>query len=620
MVKQNFLTKMLLLCALIVGSVSSARADDTYSMTPDATTTGSSETSYQTSLTFTHNNVSWNMRYINPNSLQVKTNQDSPSAEFGFYNTSAFSGRITKVVIKFSALTIKTNCEDKFMFIGGTSAVTSTTGGTAGTWDSDKKVLTWEPGASTNFTYFAFYQDGKAASGNNFLAESDAIVVTYEKSTNPYISASDVEIEYDETEGEIAYTINNPVTGGALNATTTATWITLGNETTSPISFTCDANSAPTARTATVTLTYTYNTSETVTKNVTVTQAKGPFSITDGVFDFTQDEDYGSDLQQSGVKEQTSTWKAGNVTMYMAGRNCWYDSNPDQIRLYKASGGAAAGSITLSVPTGYVITNIAFTGADLNKMSAGEGTYTKASDNKSASWTGSSNSITFTASDRTDIYTITVTYLPLQTINLNAACNDGNGNIFGTYSSENAFVVPAGLTVSAVSVSGGKLVVTDYEIGDIVAANTGVMVSATSAGNKTVAPSGEEATVISGNMLKASGDAGITDAAMATADSGCIFYRLTMHGANNQNPGTIGFWWGAEDGAAFALAANKAYLAVPEAEASAIGFEFDDETTGIVNVNRETTTNNQYYTLDGRRVAEPTKGLYIINGKKVVIK
>ena len=43
-------------------------------------------------------------------------------------------------------------------------------------------------------------------------------------------------------------------------------------------------------------------------------------------------------------------------------------------------------------------------------------------------------------------------------------------------------------------------------------------------------------------------------------------------------------------------------------------------TTGINNVNRETITNNRYYDLQGRKVAQPTKGLYIVNGRKVVIK
>ena len=43
--------------------------------------------------------------------------------------------------------------------------------------------------------------------------------------------------------------------------------------------------------------------------------------------------------------------------------------------------------------------------------------------------------------------------------------------------------------------------------------------------------------------------------------------------------------------------------------------------TGINAVKREAITNNgEYYNLAGQRVAQPTKGLYIVNGKKVVIK
>ena len=44
------------------------------------------------------------------------------------------------------------------------------------------------------------------------------------------------------------------------------------------------------------------------------------------------------------------------------------------------------------------------------------------------------------------------------------------------------------------------------------------------------------------------------------------------------------------------------------------------EPTGIQDVNRETITNNRYYDLQGREVAQPTKGLYIVNGKKVISK
>jgi len=159
-------------------SVGNAWAE-TYSMTPNQATTGSSSTNYVTSLTsFTYDGISWKMNQWNPSSLQVRTNQGSASSEFRFYNTSAFSGKITQVVITFSALTIAD--VSKLMFKGGTAEVSTTSGGTAGTWNATAKTLTWTPGASDEFTYFAFYQNGKAATGSNYLAAADAIVVTYE--------------------------------------------------------------------------------------------------------------------------------------------------------------------------------------------------------------------------------------------------------------------------------------------------------------------------------------------------------------------------------------------------------------------------------------------------------
>lgn len=46
----------------------------------------------------------------------------------------------------------------------------------------------------------------------------------------------------------------------------------------------------------------------------------------------------------------------------------------------------------------------------------------------------------------------------------------------------------------------------------------------------------------------------------------------------------------------------------------------DDETTGISNVNDSVNLNKVVFDLQGRRVLQPGKGLYIVNGKKVVIK
>ena len=200
--KKLLLKSMLLLCALVVGSMN-GWADPvtaTYSLTPNAASTGSSATSYVSTLTeFTYNEITWQMNQWNPSSLQIRTNQNSAGSEFRFYNSSRFPGRITQVVITFSALTVSD--ATKLMFKGGASAVTATSGGTAGTWNSTAKTLTWTPGNSDNFTYFAFYQDGRAASGNNYLASSDAIVVTYEVAdkTDPTITFNNGSVKVGQT-------------------------------------------------------------------------------------------------------------------------------------------------------------------------------------------------------------------------------------------------------------------------------------------------------------------------------------------------------------------------------------------------------------------------------------
>ena len=70
---------------------------------------------------------------------------------------------------------------------------------------------------------------------------------------------------------------------------------------------------------------------------------------------------------------------------------------------------------------------------------------------------------------------------------------------------------------------------------------------------------------------------------------------------------------------------NKAFLVLTNAEAQAKGFvlEFEDGgTTGIETIenSKHSTEDGIYYDLQGRRVENPTRGVYIVNGKKVVIK
>lgn len=204
--------------------------------------------------------------------------------------------------------------------------------------------------------------------------------------------------------------------------------------------------------------------------------------------------------------------------------------------------------------------------------------------------------------------------LPTATISLNAACHDTDGMVYSTYSNDCAWVVSEELIVAEVGVEDGKLVVVAYGTGDIVPANTGVMVSGIEGGNYTVALTTDEGSHPAGvtNCLRPSGNAGMTATAMADAAADCTYYRLTMH-----NGETIGFWWGAEDGAAFSLAANKAYLAVPKSAGSNLRLWLgDDDVTAIDTV--VTTSRDAIYNLQGQRMNRLQQGVNIVNGRRVI--
>jgi len=68
------------------------------------------------------------------------------------------------------------------------------------------------------------------------------------------------------------------------------------------------------------------------------------------------------------------------------------------------------------------------------------------------------------------------------------------------------------------------------------------------------------------------------------------------------------------------VSADKAYLKLSESGAKTLGIVLGDETTGIGEVKAVSAESGVYYNLSGQRVAQPTKGLYIVNGKKVIMK
>ena len=93
--------------------------------------------------------------------------------------------------------------------------------------------------------------------------------------------------------------------------------------------------------------------------------------------------------------------------------------------------------------------------------------------------------------------------------------------------------------------------------------------------------------------------------------------RVLNKGNNIQNP--VGFF---KFGGA-SIAPNKAFMILDSGMANANIFMVDNETynaLGISEVATANTENGTIYDIQGRVVTNPTKGLYIVNGKKMVIK
>ena len=136
--------------------------------------------------------------------------------------------------------------------------------------------------------YGAYATSNNNSDSYNFYL--DIFVESVTPASDPSLSADDVDLEYDATSGSISYTLSNePSPAGTLTAAITAgnegSWLTVGTVSTT-VPLTCAANNTTSARTATVTLTYTYGDSQTVTKNVTVTQAGNPDAY-DNISDIT---------------------------------------------------------------------------------------------------------------------------------------------------------------------------------------------------------------------------------------------------------------------------------------------------------------------------------------------
>ena len=178
---------------------------------------------------------------------------------------------------------------------------------------------------------------------------------------------------------------------------------------------------------------------------------------------------------------------------------------------------------------------------------------------------------------------------------------------YATLYYDKKLAIPAGVTAYSASVSGANALLTP--IADVIPATTGVILKGDAGTYKFVVTSAD-APDVSGNVLK-----GTTSA--TTVDDIKTYWVATKVFTLGQN---VSSEVGLREYSGSDIRAYSAYAVDLSFDPGANFFSFNEDVTAINKVEAKKVENGVFYNLAGQQVAQPTKGLYIVNGKKVVLK
>ncbi len=175
---------------------------------------------------------------------------------------------------------------------------------------------------------------------------------------------------------------------------------------------------------------------------------------------------------------------------------------------------------------------------------------------------------------------------------------------YATFAPAGNVTIPTGVTAYTVTVNDDNSTITLNELNSdaVIPAGIGVLVAGEE-GSYTFAGTTTAAVAPTNNDLKVAGASTVADGKQ---------YGLA------QVDGVVGFY---KIKSGETLKQGKAYLEVSTTDEAKVSFfSLTGELTGINNVEAVKTADGAFYTLQGVKVAKPTKGLYISNGKKVIVK
>ncbi len=194
------------------------------------------------------------------------------------------------------------------------------------------------------------------------------------------------------------------------------------------------------------------------------------------------------------------------------------------------------------------------------------------------------------------------------TVTMNLTANSADEKYWMTFYNKNYnFQADANTQVFKAALSGTKVSLTELTTDKIVNKDNAVLLKSTASPIVMTLTSTNSENVFTGNALN-----GVSDPAGKTDDG--KMYVLNYTAANG-----VGFYKLATGSK---LGVGKAYLSYSGGGASNF-FGLDDDGTTSIDVRskmEEVRGDGLYYDLNGRRIMNPTKGIYIVNGKKIVIK
>ena len=498
----------------------------------------------------------------------------------------------------------------------------------------------------------------------NSTAEFDAgsILLSKEKDTKTRIIADDVNLKYDDTEGTIVVDIQNPgmIVSVTADLEEGCDWIS-NIDVKSNVTFTTTVNESSEPRSATITL----HCTGAEDKVVTITQDAAPKVYHDIGLMF---RDATSTVTDVLVKFEgwTVTGVAGNTVYVSDGDRGFIIYEKDhgfkagdelisadpiscKLQLYKGSveiTGVTADDLDID-PAEYdtyaIVPMAELCGVNTGALVSYEGLTCSVEEKNGKTFYYLSdgtttlqvyNSLCSEAYDKLKagkVYNIegvfvqyndTKEILPryasdIQEVNPAVYVGIGESGYATLYYSVLNLAIPDGVTVTYVSDVSGKQLETKPITG-VIPAGTAVILQGESNTTYKFDVTDAEATAITGNLLFGTDE----DEMIVDAKSDDYYYYKLV----NESDG-VGFWWDNEEGAPFINGANKAYLRVAKSlfESSSpakVFYLFGGEggiSTGINNVEK-IAEGAAIYNLNGVRVNKMQKGVYVVNGKKVVIK